>query len=131
MSSLDETRSFFKGDRFVANQGIVIDSISEDGAVCSVVLTGEHKNALGSAQGGLIFTLADFAFAVAANSATPGTVTLNSTINYIRAPKDGVLTATAVCRNKSRSICVYEVTVTDQSGACVAMVTTTGYIKST
>jgi len=36
-------------------------------AICSLTLEAKHKNALGAVMGGVYFTLADFAFAVASN----------------------------------------------------------------
>ena len=129
MKTIDEIRAFFRGDLFASGQGISIDSVAEDTATCSVELGPGHLNAVGSAQGGLIFTLADFAFAVAANNQVAGTVTLNSTISYLRPPKGCRLTATATCIKRGRNVCFYQVSVNDETGNMIAQVSTTGYTK--
>lgn len=127
MKTIDEIRGFFRDDRFATEQGIVIDGVGDGTAVCSVELGPGHLNAMGNAQGGLIFTLADFAFAVAVNHREVGTVTLNSTIHFLRPPKGKKLTATASCVNRSRTVCLYKVSVVDELGTLVADVSVTGY----
>jgi len=64
---LENIREHYKKDRFATENGIVIDSVSEDCVVCSMDLTENHKNAARGIQGGAIFTLADLAFAVHCN----------------------------------------------------------------
>lgn len=127
MKNLEKIRAFFSGDRFATGQGMVIDSVGEDSAVCSVRLCDEHRNVLGGVQGGLTYTLADFAFAVAANHQEPGMVTLSSTIHYLRAAKGERLVATARCVNRTRGTCVYEIDVADELGTPVALVSVSGY----
>lgn len=129
MKTMEEIRAFFAGDRFAAEAGIVIDRVEGDTAVCSVELRESHYNANGVAQGGLIFTLADFAFAVAVNHEECATVTLDSTIHFLRPGNGKRLIATACCVSRSRAVCVYEIGVEDETGARVARVTATGYIR--
>lgn len=131
MKTLDEIRSFFQDDHFAIGAGMRIDSVSEDGAVCSVELNKGHTNAIGNTQGGVIFTLADFAFAVAVNGQQCCTVTLNSTISFLRQPKGKRLTAAASCFHKSKNICLYNISVTDELDTPVAQVSITGYTIST
>ena len=50
-----------------------VEYLEEEGkgkgsALCSVDLKAEHRNAVGGVMGGVLFTLADLAFAAAANS---------------------------------------------------------------
>ena len=66
-TTLEEARELFKEDRFATDAGMEIDEITEDSSTCSVILTDSHRNAYGGVMGGVIFTLADFAFAVVAN----------------------------------------------------------------
>ena len=58
-------------------------------------LTPEHLNAGGACQGGAIYTLADTAFAFAANSHLQMTVTASSTISFFRPATTGYLYAEA------------------------------------
>ena len=128
MKTLEEIKAFFADDLFATNQGFVIDAVNEDYTQCSVKLNQGHRNAAGNIQGGVIFTLADFAFAVATNHEECSTVTLNSSISFLHAPKGLVLTACARCISKSKRICFYEVSVDDDLGTRVAQVSVTGYI---
>ena len=126
MKTLAELREYFKGDLFAEMLGISIDEAGGGRAVCSVDILPEHCNALGRAQGGFIFTLADFAFAVAANSEGNPTVTLNSTIHFLRVHKGNRLIATVEPIHSGRRTCVYQVTVTDNTGLQVAAASVSG-----
>lgn len=129
MKDLEAVRRFFQADRFAAAQDMVIEQLEGDRAVCSVILRDDHKNAVDIAQGGLIFTLADFAFAVAVNHEKCNTVTLNSSVQFLQAATEGKLYATTACKRCGKHICVYQIDVTDHHGNFIAMVTTTGYTK--
>ena len=76
-------------------------------------------NALGTVHGGAIFTLADQAFALAANSAGPTQVGLSASITYLK-PARGALTATARKVGENKSTSVYEVEVRD--GDCLVAI---------
>jgi uncharacterized domain 1 len=130
MKTLEELKQMFVQDRFVKLSGIEIESVSETGAVCSVEICDEHLNALDTPQGGLIYTLADFTFAVAANAQKAPTVTLSGTMNYLNASHGKKLIATAEVKNPGKHICVYETTVVDDAGKKIAVATFTGYIKN-
>ena len=129
METLENLRAHFKADTFAMGQGAVIEDVSPEGARCSLVLRQDQKNAMGYAQGGLLYTLADFTFAVAANAVRMGTVTLDSNIHYLRGVTAGKITATATVKNQSRTICVYQVEVADEAGKPLALATMTGYYK--
>lgn len=130
MQTFEDLKAFFAGDLFATSLGIEICSADNEGAICRLALKKAHCNALGSAQGGLVYSLADFTFAVAANYGRGNTVTLNSTIHYLKASHALGLVATARRKSSGRQVCVYEVTVTDTEEALVALATFTGYSKS-
>ena len=125
--TIEEAREYFTGDRFAMTNGIRIDELSADGCVCSLTIDEHHRNARGGVMGGAIFTLADFAFAVASNNEKKGTVSLHSSIEYLSGAKGETLYATAKCVKNGRKTCVYEVTVTDDTGRSVALYIGTGY----
>ena len=79
-------------------------------------------------MGGAIFTLADFAFAVASNCAGTPVVSLNSQITYLSAAKGERLIAEAKRVRKGRSTGYYRITVSDELGTMVAEVVTTGFV---
>lgn len=128
MTKLEEAQKFFEGDRFATENGAVITELSEDCAVCQMALTSRHRNALGNVMGGAVYTLADFAFAVASNFGKRPTVSTTSQITYLRAAKGNTLTAKAQRVREGRTSVYYEVSVTDETGALVARVTASGQI---
>ena len=130
MIAVEKMVEFMKADRYAVFTGIEIDQIEKGSAVCSLRITDKHLNAGDAVQGGVIFTLADFAFAVAANSGGNLTVSLNNNISYLQATKGDTLFATAKLISSSKRICNYEVEVIDNLKVSIAKMTVTGYIKS-
>lgn len=126
-----EAQEKLAADMFATKQaGAVIEEVRPGYARCTMSVTPEHLNANGAVMGGAIFTLADYAFAAASNVDGMNTVAVTSSIEYMRAGKgEGVLTAEAQCRKNGRSFGFYEITVSDDTGREVAVVTTTGFRK--
>ena len=124
---LETIRAFFTGDRFAVENGMAIEQAVPGEAVCSMTLTPHHRNAKNAVMGGAIFTLADFAFAVAANWNRPLHVSLTSQITYLTTAKGSRLTAEARCLKDGRSTCYYEIQVHDDLGRLIAHVTTNGF----
>ena len=128
--SIEEVRARFADDQFATNNGAVIDEVGDHYARCSLQIEPRHLNAAGVVMGGVTFTLADFAFAVASNwQEGLGTVSLSSNIAYFSAATGGRLTAEAICVKPGRSVSCYRIEVTDESGRPVAAVTTVGFRK--
>jgi acyl-CoA thioesterase len=119
---IDTCRDFFGADRFAANAGITIDAVSEDEVVCSMEIRDMHLNAGNVVQGGAIFTLSDFAFAVHSNlrmlrGADVGvTVGQSCGISYLKSPKGSKLIAKSTCLSKGRTMSVYRVAIEDDLG---------------
>lgn len=131
MELLDAHLERFKNDAFATEAlGAAIDAVTENGAVCSVTLGRRHLNGAKAVMGGAIFTLADFAFAVAANYKEDITVTQTSQITYLGSPKGKRLIAEAKLVKSGRKTCFYTVEVKDELGTDVAFVTATGFRKS-
>ncbi|WP_130861160.1 PaaI family thioesterase [Bacilliculturomica massiliensis] len=126
---LEKLRAFFTADRFAMDAGITLDEAEPGRAVCSMIIQPRHLNAGNTVQGGAIFTLADFAFAAAANAGQPLTVSLSNQVTFLKPAKGGRLIAEAVCISGGKRTCFYRVTVTDDLGTNVAEMTVNGYIK--
>ncbi len=109
--------------------GIVIEEVYENYAKCSLSINENHLNAVGFVMGGAIFTLADFAFAVASNYNDELVVSLTSQISYISATKGPILIAEAKLLKNAKNICFYDILVKDDKGNLVASISTTGYRK--
>ena len=118
---IEEARAFFAQDRFATVNGMKLDELYEGGCVCSVELRDDHRNALGNVMGGAVFTLADFAFAVASNSDHRPGVGLEAHIHFLSAAKGSKLIATASRVKSGRATGVYEVKVKDDLGRDVAL----------
>ena len=125
--SLEEAREFFRGDRFASAAGMTLDELTEEGCTCSVTLSPLHRNALGGVMGGAIFTLADFAFAVACNQDHSPTVAIDVSIHFLSAPKGERLIARARRVKSGRTTGVWEVAVSDDLGRDVALFVGTGF----
>ena len=126
-ATVEEAREYFKNDRFASVNGMQIDELTEDGCVCSLTLTENHRNALGGVMGGAIFTLADLALAVSTNNVHMGTVAVDVSIQFLAAAKGSRLIARASCVRDGRTMCVYQVDVTDDTGRRIALFTGTAY----
>ena len=126
MRRLEEVRKIFEADRFAVANGAVIEEIGDHSAVCSLVITDSHRNAMCAVMGGVYFMLADFAFAVAANWQKMGCVSIHSDISFLSPAKGKKLTAKAVCIKDGRTTACYRVDVTDDLGNMAATVTITG-----
>lgn len=126
-SSVEEARQYFKGDRFATDNGMTLEELGEGTAVCMVTLGEGHKNANGGIMGGVMFTLADLAFAAASNNIHMPTVAQQVSINYLNAPKGKKLIARAECRKDGRTSCVYIVNVSDENGRDIAQFVATGF----
>lgn len=134
MDLTTQARKLFEQDRYaVGTTGVEIVSVEEQHAVCSLLADDGHRNAAGIVMGGALFTLADFACSVAANAALLAAgeterlwLTLNASINYLRATKGGLLTATAHCIKAGRTTCLYTTDITDENGVLIATIQSTG-----
>ena len=129
MNYLEEAREYFGKDLYAAEQtGIVIEAAEPGYAKCSLKIENKHKNALGHVMGGVFFTMADYAFAIASNFKQPPTVTQTSQIVYLSAAKGNVLYAETEKIRGGRKTCFYKIMITDDTGADIAYVTTTGFV---
>ena len=129
MNELEALREQFRGDRFATEQaGITISEAREGYALCEMPLTPLHRNARGTPMGGAIFTLADFAFALASNCEGEMIVSLENSISFIAPPK-GKITATATVYKKTGKIAFCDVVVHDERERLVAKMSVCGYRK--
>jgi acyl-CoA thioesterase len=128
--TLESVRKIFRGDRFATETGAVIDDIDDHYAKVSLVINEHHKNAMGGVMGGVYFTLADFAFAVASNWQQPGVVGLNCDASFIGVPKTERIIAEARLVKDGRTICCYNVEIKDEKDNPIAVVQCVGFRKA-
>ena len=122
---IEQARAYFREDRFAVENGMTIDDLGENWAECSFTITPAHRNANGAVMGGAVFTLADFAAAVAANNVHRPTVAQQVSVCFLSSSRGSRLIAHARCRRDGRTTCVYNVDVTDDLGQDIAQVVST------
>lgn len=129
MPTIEELQSRFQSDRFAVEvTGADIREAEPGRAVCVLALRPDHMNANHTPMGGAIFTLADFAFAVAANGfAERVTVSQHVSVTFLSPAKGQELQAEARCLKAGRTTCLYQVEVRDELGTYVAHAEVNGF----
>lgn len=123
---IEEVRTLFGHDRFATEAcGCEVLEASRGHAVCAFDITPVHRNAQGNVMGGAIFTLADFALAIACNMGEEPTVSVSNTISFMSAAKGSRLIATCDADKSGRSLGFYSVDVRDDLDTPVARMTAT------
>lgn len=123
---LQEIRAFFSHDRYATEAcGCEILEAAPGHAVCAFDVMDQHRNALGAVMGGAIFTVADFALAVASNVGQPHAVSIANTIEYLGGVRGTRVIATCDADKDGRRIGFYTVNVTDELGTPVARMVAT------
>ncbi len=124
-----DIKNFIQKDKFAQSAGITLIEASQGTAKAEMTLDEKHMNGLGVAHGGAVFTLADLAFAAAANSYGTAAMAINISISYIKAVKSGTLTAIAEEESKNHKLSNYTVRVYDESHEPVALFKGLAYRK--
>lgn len=126
----DKLIKLLKNDRFAAFVGIELVKMESGYAMAKMDILENHLNGVNMIQGGAIFTLADFAFAAAANASGHVTVGINANIAYFKASKGKTLIAEAKEVSVSQKIAHYNVDVFNENKDYIAQVSITGYKNS-
>ena len=130
MKTVEELKEFFKMDRFVASCGIEIVSVDEEKSVLRAKVNDMHLNANDCVQGGMLFTLCDFAMAVLGNALHPVTVTSSASITYLAPCRDTeYIYAESREVARARHNCSHQVKVYDDKGNIVCTAQVNGFIK--
>ena len=116
-------------DKFVEFCGITLDEIGPGYAKTSVTIDNRHLNGAGIIQGGVLFTLADYALASAANSREKVSVSIETSMSFIKGVSTGKVFATAKEVSVGRTLARYDVLVTTEDGTLIAMLHGTVYRK--
>lgn len=114
-------RSLFLADRAAQALGIEVVDVAPGRVRVAMTVRSDMVNGHGICHGGIIFTLADSAFAFACNSFGEAMVAAGASIEFLAPTPAGervLATASAVSRTQRHGI--YDVTVTKMSGEVVA-----------
>ncbi len=129
MTDLELVKRFFEKDGFVKLTGLEIVEVNDEKAVVKAKIGDEHRNANGGAQGGMLYAIADFAFALLGNYKHPVTVTQVGQISYIKAAMTEEITATATETARSGRTTISEVVIRDDKGQIVCVCSFNGFVK--
>jgi acyl-CoA thioesterase len=128
-----EIKERFKADKYaVGLTGIEIVDVKENYVKTKLTVEDRHMNALGTMQGGALFTLADFTFAVAINAGQKdAAVAIECQISFLKPVSDGLLYAESTIISRSRSLVSCEIMITNGEGAIVAKFHGRGFVRQT
>jgi len=99
-------------DRLVQLLGIEIIDENEKFPSCQLKICKKHLNGVDYTQGGAIFTLADYAFAIASNTDQRLSLSINTTMNFFKATKENDILYTKTRElSRTKKLSVYEVEI--------------------
>ena len=114
-------QAMMKRDRASAALGMIVHSSEPGRSVVSMVIREDMLNGFDVTHGGIVFALADTAFAIACNDDHHVTLGAGADIAFLKPTTLGQnLTATAVLRTKSGRSGIYDVRVTNERDVPVA-----------
>ena len=123
---LRDTRN--SANTFAQRLGIYVEEIGPGYARAVKDITAEDANPVGVAHGGCYFSLADTACGSAMASHGYYAVTISTSYDFLRSGRAGdTLTAVATEVKGGKTICVYDVRITDQDGVLLGTGTFTFY----
>jgi acyl-CoA thioesterase len=111
---------FAQHDAFAREVGVELLDVSQGHAKVKLDLTDKHRNSFGTVHGGVVFTVADVAFAIAANSHGTVAMAINVSISYLKAVTEGTLYAEANEISRNPKLSTYAVDVTNEVGERIA-----------
>ena len=126
MDELERARAcaqqMYAGDKASRALGIEIEIPEPGSAIASMRVRDDMLNGFDICHGGIVFTLADTAFAFACNAYNDVTVAGSGTIEFLRPVfRDDVLRAVALEEHRGRRGGLYAVEVVNQQGDFVAL----------
>lgn len=116
-------------DYFSGANEIQIVEIHPDKAIGILRVQPNSRNPFGMIHGGCLTTLADTTVGTALGANGFISVTINSTMHYLRSPKGNIVTCVATPGTARDKVCVCETILTDEDGTTVATGTFTFFIK--
>ena len=114
--------ALWRGDEASQRLGMRIESCGPGRATLTMAVRPDMVNGHRICHGGLVFALADSAFAFACNSYGDNTVAAGAAIEFLLPAREGdVLRAVATERWRAGRVGIYEIEVTNQRGETVAL----------
>ena len=133
-SIIEKVREHFEADKYLMMTGVEIIEVGDNSCVCSLKINPDlHYNAGGVVQGGVIYTLADSAFAVASNINYINNdepfimVNQSAYISYMKAGSGETLTVHAKKIGGGKKIASFQMDITDDNCNIIATMIGNGY----
>ncbi len=99
-------------DYYAEYLGIKVHEAKDGYCKASMQVQKNHTNAYGMTHGGVLFSLADYAFAHACNFGDNVAVALQASINYLKPTAEGdLITAEAMRISEGKTTGLYHVTI--------------------
>ena len=115
-------QKMYDQDWFSQWLGIELIEMGEGRCTLKMTIRKEMLNGFGIAHGGITYSLADSAFAFASNSRGRKSVSIETSINHVKALKEGdTILAMAKEETVTNKTGVYSIIVTRESGEKVAI----------
>ena len=131
-SAIDVVQALMARDRFSQWLGIDVLEAALGRSVLRMTIREEMVNGFGTSHGGILFSLADSAFAFATNACGVLSVAIDCTVSYPVAVRPGdVLTAIATEQSTTKRLAFCEVTVRNQDDLIVGHFRGTVYRTAT
>ena len=124
--TLQETLN--QGDRFAKSIGAQLTELREGYAKAELTVVEEHLNGAGVCQGGVIYTLADLAFAGVGNSRGIHTLGVNNSITFLKSAQLGdhlIAECNELLNHHKLPYC--DIKVTNEQGELIAVMTGLAY----
>ena len=137
MSLTHKAAEVFANDLYATQAtGVRFVEVGEDYAKCTLDIQPIHRNAMGGVMGGVLFTLADLAFAAAANSRN---IAAGESLSWVTLSVDKLISlsdsqhiniSTKNISTQSiktgRNSCVFNINLYDGNQTLISIVTTEG-----
>ena len=118
--TIDELKDFFGNDRVAADMGCTIIEADSNHSVVEIDIEEKHLNGNNCVQGGVMFTLADFASAVTANADEIAFVSADSNISFLSATRGNKLIAEATIIKRGKTLVFCDVIINDNNNKAIA-----------
>lgn len=115
-------------DRFAKSIGARLVEVSEGYARAELTVTEHHLNGAGVCQGGVIYTLADLAFAAVANCRGILSLGISNTITFVKSAKLGeTIKAECIEQVNHHRLPYCDIKISNQQGEVIAIMTGLAY----
>lgn len=119
---MEKIKDFFStNDQFAKHAGLELLVAEKGYARVKMTIQKFHLNGVKTVHGGALFTLADFALAVASNSHGRIAMGINGNISYVKAVSDGTLYAEAREVSLNHKLGNYLVNIYDEQHELIAV----------